>query len=87
MSLIGQYELMLQLLSVCGGPTRGLVPPANRLSYWPTQRSHMAVRHVLDVPMRADCPNIPPACRILCRPTQESRTAAHPALGGPVRGT
>ena len=57
MSLMGQYEPIVQMLRTCGGPTRWLVPPSNRILCGPTQLSRTAVRHVLDGPMQANCSN------------------------------
>jgi hypothetical protein len=57
MSLMGQYEPIVQMLRTCGGPTRWPVPPANRILCGPTQLSRMAVRHVLDGPMRTNFSN------------------------------
>ena len=35
MPLMGQSEPITQMLCACNGPTRGLVPPANRISCGP----------------------------------------------------
>ena len=75
---------------------RELVAPANRILCGPTRWSNAAVRHILGVPMRANCQNlllmqwahakvVSPANRMLCWPMRESRTAVSPALDGPVR--
>jgi hypothetical protein len=58
MSLMGQYKPIVQMLCACGGPMQGLAHPTNILICGPTQLSHMAVCHVLDGPMQANCSNI-----------------------------